>query len=239
MKRVLLQAAYILHRRPYRETSFLVELFTQEHGRLTAIAKGVRKAKSSTQGLLEPFVPLLVSWSGGGELMVLSSIEMNGKCKRLHGECLFAGFYLNELLMCLLQKWDAHPALFSAYEQTIFALQSPPLEQKVLRSFEKSLLSDLGYGLLPKTDISLHNSFSADKYYRFVPEQGLVLHEADSSSKMNAHDLFSGKSLLAIANENWQDPETLKDAKRLTRFILGPLLGARQIHSRKLFLGSL
>lgn len=231
MKRVLLQPAYILHRRSYRESSFLVDLITPLHGRLTVVARGVRKARSATQGLLQPFVPLLVSWAGNGELVTLAHIEANGEVRQLQGDSLFAGFYLNELLMCLLQKWDAHPALYFLYEKTIAVLQSQGLQEQTLRSFEKTLLEELGYGMLPKSDISLHNTFSPDKYYRFVPEHGFVLSELDDTSA----NVFSGKNLLAIAKEEWQQ-DSLRDAKRLTRFVLAPLLGSRPIYSRQLFI---
>lgn len=232
MKRIDLQSAYVLHRRPYRETSYILELFTPEHGRFGAVAKGVRKARSSTQGLLQPFYPLSVSWVGRGELMTLTQVEAQGSAAQLRGECLFAGFYLNELLICLLEKWDAHPALFALYERTLAALQTDKLEEGVLRSFEKTLLEELGYGVLPKSAAALQNSFLEDKYYRFTPDQGFVLQEAGSS----LHQAYSGKSLLAIANENWQDSEALRDAKRLMRSVLTPLLGTRTLHSRKLFI---
>lgn len=234
MKQVLLQPAFVLHRRPYRESSFLVELLTKEYGRVGAIARGVRKARSTQQGLLQPFIPLLVSWTGKGELMTLTQIEVHGKVMRLQGECLFAGFYLNELLLALLQKWDAHPALFTIYEKTLSGLEENQLEQKVLRLFEKRLLEELGYGLLPKSDISLHNTFSPDKYYRFVPEHGFVVSELGQPS--SGSYVFSGKSLLAVAREDWQDEEALQVAKRLTRLVLAPLLGPRTLYSRQLFL---
>jgi DNA repair protein RecO (recombination protein O) len=235
MKRVLLEPAYVLHRRSYRETSFLVELFTPEHGRLTVVAKGVRKARSPMPGLLQPFIPLLVSWSGRGELMTLSHTEVNGEVKRLQADCLFAGFYLNELLMCLLQKGDAHPGLYRVYENAISGLQTEVLEQKILRSFEKYLLEELGYGILPKSDVSLHNTFWPDKYYRFISEQGFVLSELGDQSQSKSN-IFSGQSLINIAKEDWQKEETLQDAKRLARFLLAPLLGSRPIYSRRLFM---
>lgn len=235
MKQVLLQPGYVLHRRAYRESSFLVEIWTPDHGRLTLVAKGVRKLRSSTQGLLQPFIPLLFSWQGRGELMTLTQVDLRGAAKHLQGECLFAGFYLNELLMCLLQKWDPQPVLFQAYEKTVLALQEDKLEQKHLRSFEKCLLEELGYGLLPKSDISLHNTFASDKYYRFIPDQGFVVSDAADQIPSNS-PVFSGKSLLAIAKEDWQNEDSLHDAKRLTRLILGPLLGERQLHSRRLFM---
>lgn len=235
MKRVTLQPAYVLHRRPYRETSFLVDLFSQEHGRVTVVASGARKTKSATQGLLQPFIPLVVSFSGKGELMALSHVEANGNVARLQGECLFAGFYLNELLTVLLQKWDAHSELYRLYEEALQGLHTSELQQAVLRTFELRLLEELGYGVLPKDSGELAAMFAAEKYYRFIPEQGFILSELDKHAPASSN-VFLGKSLLAMAQENWQDESCLKDAKRLIRFVLTPLLGARQIYSRQLFI---
>lgn len=234
MRRVSLQPAYVLHRRSYRETSFLVELFTPDYGRLTLTAKGARRHKSTAQGLLQPFTPLMVSWAGKGELMTLVGADAYGEVRHLKGDSLFAGFYLNELLMGLLERWDAHPALFKTYDQALMALQAVPLDQHALRTFEKSLLEELGYGLLFKDDMVPPESYREDKYYRFVPDQGFVISELGEDAKEKS-TLFSGKNLLAIAREDWQDEDCMRDAKRLTRFVLAPLLGNRQIHSRKLF----
>jgi DNA repair protein RecO (recombination protein O) len=231
MKRILLQPAYVLHRRSYRETSYLVELFTQAHGRLTVIARGAGK-RSSAQGLLQPFLPLLVSFAGKGELMSLIEVEANGAMKHLQGECLFAGFYLNELLMRLLQKWDAHADLYAIYENALSALQGDMLEEKTLRSFEKKLLEELGYGLLPKHNP--HHVFVEEKFYRFIPEHGFT--PCDEAHEGNTGNIFSGKNLLALAREDWQNEECLFDAKRLTRFVLAPLLGERPLYSRRLFM---
>lgn len=230
MRRVAFQPAYVLHRRPYRETSFLVELFTPEYGRLTVTAKGVRGSKSTAQGLLQAFTPLSVSWAGKGELMALASTDAQGEVRHLKGDSLFAGFYLNELLMALLERWDPHPVLFKRYDETLLALQDVPLNQHALRLFEKTLLEELGYGLTPDA-----SHFLPDKYYRFIPEQGFVISELGEDAKAKSV-LFSGKSLLAIANEDWQDEDSMRDAKRLTRFVLAPLLGSKQIYSRKLFM---
>ena len=235
MKRVSFQPAYVLHRRSYRETSFLVEIFTPEFGRLTLSAKGARKAKSGTQGLLQPFTPLQVSWSGKGELMTLVQVDACGEVRHLKGDSLFAGFYLNELLMALLHKWDAHPHLFKIYDETLLALQEIPLNQRALRIFEKILLEELGYGLMPRGDVEQNTAFNPDKYYRFVPDQGFVISELGADAKAKSA-MFSGKSLLAMANDDWSDDDSMQDAKRLTRFVLAPLLGARPIHSRKLFM---
>ena len=235
MRRVVSQPAYVLHRRSYRETSFLVEIFTPDYGRLTLSARGARNTKSTSQGLLQPFTPLMVSWAGKGELMSLAQVDACGEVRHLKGDSVFAGFYLNELLMALLERWDAHPVLFAAYDRALTSLQAVPLNQNALRTFEKTLLEELGYGLLPKDGGAQHVAYLPDKYYRFVPEQGFVISELGEDAKAKAA-LFSGKSLLAISNEDWQDEDCMRDAKRLTRFVLAPLLGNRQIHSRKLFM---
>ena len=237
MKRVSLQPAYVLHRRPYRETSFLVELLTQEYGRLTVLAKGVRQAKSPSSGLLQPFQRLLVSWAGRGDLVTLTESELAGDVSRLEGDRLFAGFYLNELLMALLERFDPHPAIYAAYGAAMSSLQADKLDERVLRSFEKKMLEELGYGLLRQSDVALKETLKPDKYYRFVPEQGFILSELGEEMKSKAN-LFSGKSLRAIADEDWRETETLRDAKRLTRFLLAPLLGSKIIHSRQLFLSN-
>lgn len=229
MSEVLLQPSFILHRRPYRETSFLVDIFTQDHGRLTVVAKGVRKPRSASPGLLQAFIPVLLSWTGKGELMTMTHVELRGQSLPLQGESLFAGFYLNELLVALLQKWDPHPDLFAVYEKTLRDLHTG-LNEKILRSFEKYLLEDLGYGLLPKSSSTL-DSIAADKNYRFIADLGFMPAEEAAI----AGNVFSGKSLLAIANEDWQDSTILQEAKRLMRLILLPLLGNKTIYSRRLF----
>lgn len=235
MKRVLLEHAYVLHRRSYRETSFLVDFFCLEHGRVTLLARGVKKRASSLPGILQPFIPLVVSWGGKGELMTLTHVEAHGDPTSLQGECLFAGLYLNELLTCLLEKGDAHPALFHAYTNALLDMRQGLLHQKTLRRFEKVLLEEIGYGPLPKIDSSLHNRFDSEQWYRFVPEHGFELSTMRGVSPASGN-VFSGKSILAMAMEQWDDPVTLQEAKRLTRLVLAPLLGNRPIYSRQLFI---
>jgi len=228
MKRVLLQEAYCLHRRAYRETSFLVDFMTPDYGRFTAVAKAARKAKSTSLGLLQPFTPLFISWYGSGELVTLTQVDLKAEAKRLQGEALYAGFYLNELLMRLIPRWDAHPKLYMAYERTLMTLGEEGLAQKTLRRFEKFLLEELGYGLLPVQNKAATSFFIEDQYYQFIPEQGWVADHKGS---------FLGKNLLAIANDDWQLEETLHTGKRLMRMMIGQLLGSQTLQSRELFLG--
>ena len=224
--RMILQPAFVLHHRPYRETSVLLDLFTQEQGRIALVAKGVRNQRSPLRALLQLFTPLLVSWQGKGELMTLSSAEPNGLPMQLRGDCLLSGFYLNELLTRLLHKHDPHPALYTIYQHTLIELQGGVLQQKTLRVFEKKLLAELGYGLQIEKVI-------AEKYYHFCPEQGLTecLENATPLTR-----IFSGKHLLAIAAEQLESEELLRDAKRLMRLALGGLLGPKPLQCRSLFI---
>jgi len=233
--RIALQPAFVLHHRAYRETSILLDLFTEEYGRVAVIARGVRQNRSRLRSLLQPFVPLLVSWQGNSELMTMLTAESNGYSRQLRGECLFSGLYLNELLMRVLHKQDPHPELYTIYQDTLLELQNAQLLHKTLRLFEKRLLETLGYGLQLKHDAAKNQDFIAGKYYRFHLEHGFeVCEEAQTAPGQGS--IFSGKSLLALATEQLDDAACLYDAKRLMRLALAPLLGERQLRSRQLFI---
>jgi DNA repair protein RecO (recombination protein O) len=231
--RISLQPAFILHRRSYRETSLLLDVLTKEHGRIGLVARGVRSQRSLLRCLLQPFIPLLISFQGKADLMNLTSIETLATPLQLHGDCLFSGFYLNELLVRVLQKNDPHPQLYTIYHQTLIELQGNKLDQKVLRLFEKKILAELGYGIPLQQDFVSGKTLSAEQLYQYVPEQGFTV--CAEPSYQDSSRIFSGKSLLALANEQLIDDESLRDAKRLMRLLLVSLLGIQKIYSRQLF----
>jgi DNA repair protein RecO (recombination protein O) len=232
--RIAIQPAYILHHRSYRETSLLIDLLTEEYGRIALIARGVRTQRSPLRSLLQPFTPLLVSWQGKSDLMTLTSVEARSAPLQLHGDCLLSGFYLNELLVRVIQKNDPHPQLYTIYQQTLLELQSNILDQKVLRLFEKKLLAELGYGVQLQYDFVTGKVILAEQFYQYFPEQGFTL--CAEQALHNQPHVFLGKSLLAFANEQLDDRDVLRDAKRLMRMLLSAILGTQQIHSRKLFI---
>jgi len=129
MRRIDFQPAYILHSRPYQESSLLLELFTQDFGRFAVIAKGVRRQKNHTRALLQAFVPLLISCSGRGELLVLKNYESKARLHLLFGKQLISALYVNELLMRLLHRFDAHETLFQVYANTLVALELSVTEE--------------------------------------------------------------------------------------------------------------
>lgn len=224
--RVILQPAYILHQRAFRETSLLLDLFTKDHGRITAVARGVRASRSRWRPLLHLFVPLLVSWQGKSELMTLIDVETQGAPMRLQGDRLLSAFYVNELMVRLLQKHDPHPSLFNHYTKTLRNLDTEALDLNVLRLFEKNLLEELGYGLPLAHDYITEQPLLADKKYHYHHDHGFT--EAEDGD-------FQGDYLIAFANGRLECDEGLHDIKRLMRKALARLLGDQPLQSRDLF----
>jgi DNA repair protein RecO (recombination protein O) len=227
--RVSLQPAFVLHTKYFRDTSLLIYLFTLEYGRVTVVARGARSAKSKSRGLLLPFVPLLVSWSGKTDLMSLSKVETNGLPYNLYGTNLLSGFYLHELLVKLLALHDPYPNVFRTYQATLKQLQDGKNIQAALRLFEKNLINNIGYGLELIKDAH-GQAINADNYYCYEYERGFV------KSIKNEDTAFSGKSLLALHNNNFADPAILNELKNLMRLILNYLLVDKPIKSRELLI---
>jgi DNA repair protein RecO (recombination protein O) len=225
--RILLEPTFVLHAKPYRETSLLVNFFTKNHGHIRAIARSARGTRSRFKGCLVPFSPLLASFSGKTDLLQTTAIEIDRAAYFLQGNNLFNGFYLNELLLKLLGKFDSYPILFDSYQETLNGLQDTSDSQKVLRIFEKKLLAELGYGLQLSQDAS-GNRVMPDAFYFYHFEHGIVICN-------NKEEGFRGSHLLAIENNQFTTDEILKDAKKLMRLVFRKLLGDYTLKSRELF----
>lgn len=232
--RVSLQPAYVLHTRPFQNTSLLVDFFTYDFGRVKAIAKGARREKSRYRSLLQLFQPLLVSFSGRSEIKTLTSLENQHGAISLTGERLFSGMYINELLIRLLLNQEEHAAIFSSYQETLAGLQNQPDLEPVLRRFELNLLADLGYAINLYEDCRDHNPIEADCVYRFTPDVGFESnHHFESEIENPRH--YSGAHLIALREMQLQDPAAAKAAKRLLRQALAAHLGEKPLNSRNLF----
>lgn len=227
--RIQLEPVFVLHTRPYSNTSLLVELLSKTHGRVVVIARSARGLKSRYQGKLQLFTPILASWSGQRELKTLGNIELNGPAFQLSGSSLLCGFYLNELLVRLLHREDPHPNVFDAYEKALSELQGEAISA-TLRTFEKTLLFRLGYGVPLKRDIQSGDPIQADVHYQFIPERGFLACE----ERPDDRQVFLGKSLLALEAEQFECETVARDSKRLMRMILSRHLGARPLKSREL-----
>ena len=242
-----MEAAYVLHTRPWRETSLIAELFTPDHGRVGVVARGARRGRRGAAGALQPFSRLRCAWRGRGELRTLITAEPE-RPLWLTGDVLAAGLYLNELLMRLLQREDGHPALFALYAATLERLAAAQPLEASLRGFEFGLLDDLGYGMPLTTDVN-GQPLAAEGLYRVEPDAGPVpvaevpvaeVPVADGVAEgggMQARHCFRGAELLGIAAGDYQDPRVRPAAKRLARLALAPHLGSRPLRSRALFAG--
>ncbi len=219
----------MLHARAYRETSQLLETFTAGFGRIGLIARGARRPKSAFRGILNPFQPLRLSWSGRGELLTLREADLGGIAADLVGDQVMAGFYVNELLMKLLQRGDPHPELFVHYATLIAEIgQGKPLEL-LLRRFELQLLGEIGYALDLEREAVNQVPLQPDQCYEFHAEGGVVPAingESDDS-------VFSGATLLAIGRMELENEKQLRDAKRLLRSVLNYHLGDRGLKTRR------
>lgn len=228
--------AVVLHAKPYRENSALCEFITEHYGRLSAVVKGVRSKKSNKKALIQPFYGVSIMWRGKSDLKTLSRIEAcNHLSVELQGKSTLCGFYVNELLIRLLNHYDPHPYLYQCYLGCIKSLALGENLEIPLRLFEGRLLQELGYA----PDWKFHSLSSerllADQYYQYDPQQGIVDCVAGGNASA-AEFRYLGASLIAIAEEDYRSPQVLKDAKRLMRQALAPHLGNRALETRKLFL---
>jgi len=234
MHHIDLNPVYILHTRPFRNTSLIVELFSKNYGRISAVARSARGLQSRYKGQLQLFTPILASWFGQHELKTLGNSELNGMPLQLNQKPLFCAFYFNELLMRLLHKEDAHPALFDFYHESLVQLQNSVSVRNnvaiILRLFEKKLLEELGYALPLTHEAKTRVPIQPDRYYEFVPNQGFFL----CDSHGNPH-CFLGAYLIAMSQDKFDDESVALSAKRLMRFALTFLLGNKPINSRELF----
>ncbi len=223
-----LASAFVLHRRPYRESSLLIEAWSRDQGRIGLVARGAGRARSRLRGLLQPFAPLLLSWSGRGELGTLTAVEEQGRPIRPPPERLLSGLYLNELLLALLARQDPHPLLFDGYREALTELGAVPDQEPVLRRFEVLLLAQLGYGLQLDREADSGKPLDATRDYRYVLDRGPLPLTASGGGMT-----ISGRSLCALARGELHEPGILREVKRLTRAALAAHLN-RPLHSRTL-----
>ncbi len=207
-RRVLLEPAWLLHHRPWSDSSRILELMTRSHGRVTLFARGARRPGSALRGTLQPFVPLLVSWTGRADGGTLTGAEIGGALQPLPPAQLMSGFYLNELLLHLLPREDRHDRLFDAYADAIRQLAGAT-DHRPLRVFELILLEELGYGLELTLDAANGEPLQPDRYYHFQPGRG-VLAVRDVAGEPGA---IRGSDVLAVSSGEFDQPAALAAAQ--------------------------
>jgi len=229
--RFSLEPAYILHSRQYRESSLLLEALSREHGRVGLVARGARATKSKWKNLLQPFRPLLLSWTQRGELGTLTGADQVASPPALTGEALFCGLYANELTIRFLQRSDPHTALFDYYRHLMMQLAMGEELQPLLRIFEKQLLQSAGFGMQLDHEHGSDLTVAADAWYSYIPESGPERRDRKQGSDKN---LVSGSALLALKSGRIEERH-LKELKHLMRRVIRHHLGGQPIASLALF----
>lgn len=212
--------AFVLHRRPYRESSALVQLFSWRYGKVSAVARITKDSR----GLLQPFIPLRLYIKGRSGLKNTSQIESDSLAIPLFGDALYSGFYLNELLYYLLPYEEPVPVIYTAYQQALVDLATAKLPlAAVLRPFELTLLTELGYGI-PDGE-----SIEADCHYQFISGEGFMICEPNPQS-------VYGADLKRLEHLDNSDSALMHQAKVLFRQLIDELLGGRVLRSRELLM---
>ena len=229
--RVKGEPGFVLHWRPYSESSLLLELYSRSYGRITAIAKGARGKKSPYRGTLRPFALITLGWSGKGEVKTLTQGEWAGPGAALAGSALFCGFYLNELLIKFLHRYDPHERLFDRYWQCIHELLNEGDQECALRYFEKVLLEEIGYGLQLEHDQTSGGKILPTSRYRYQPGVGAFVEQTDDQSGIGIH----GESLISLRAESPLSQRSQREVKQLHRAIFHNLLEGRTLVSRSVY----
>ena len=224
------ELAFVLHSYPFRETSLVLEVFSRNHGRIPLVARGARRPKSALRGLLMSFQPLALSWFGSHELRTLHSAEWQGGQPLLQGTALMCGFYLNELLLNLTARDDPHETLFDYYQITLQRLVKEVDQASILRSFEKHLLQELGYGLSLEHEAGSNKPIDAGINYRYILELGAIPDDSMSTKGLS----IAGKTLCDIAADDYTDVNSARQGKQLMRMLLNHHLGGVVLHTREL-----
>lgn len=225
-------AALVVHTRAYRETSAMVQFFTQEQGRFVGVVKGLRRGRNPVQ--MQPFSFGSLSCFGRGSMVTVTQFDSDGRFD-LVGDALIAGFYVLELISRALVEWQSEPRVFEATHRVLAELahgeQFPQDMARCLRKFETKLLDELGYGIDCSIVAESGSPIESDGYYESVRETGFVLAEASSRS-------IPGWVLLAISEQDFSHPQVLRVAKQLNQQALEPLIGSQPIVSRSLLSGA-
>jgi len=228
--KVDLTPAFVLHQRPYQESSVLLDVFSEQYGRASLIAKGVRKNKRNQSGLLQLYQPLLLSWTGRGDLPIVTNIEVDKPRYILQSEASLCGLYVNELVVKLLPLNLPEKDVFKAYQQILSYLQQGDHIEIKLRLFEKQLLSHLGYGLALEYDVETGQKVVQEQRYIYQADSGL--YRVQGQEQLPS---ISGRSLKHLVDECGFDKESLSEIKQVMRSVIHFYLGGKPLQSRALF----
>jgi DNA repair protein RecO (recombination protein O) len=230
-RRVQQQPGYILHHRPFRETSQILDIVTRDYGKIALVARGSRGSRSRLAGVLRPFLPLKVSWVAKSDLGTLTGAEASGPPAGMRGDAMLSAFYVNELLLNFLHRHDPQAEIFELYAAVILGLVGNENVAAQLRSFELEFLRLLGYAVDLDHVAGTRDALHAKQNYEYRMEQGAVAVDREEGGLV-----FPGAVLSAISERRFGQPDILRAANRLLREIVNFHLGGKELKSRKVLL---
>ncbi|MBQ4877068.1 DNA repair protein RecO [Pseudoalteromonas luteoviolacea] len=238
--------AYLLHRRPYRDSQVMLNMLVEGVGQLSMLARIKGKRALRQNASLQPFTCLLVRYAGKYDLKYLNDFEIQSPPMMFKGTDLYCAFYLNELshriipvnepldhVFCLYQEhlkqlYDiGNTMAIVSHEQQLKKAENSEQIEGILRNYEFQLLHELGVGIEFDYD-AFGAPIEEANYYQFVREVGFCPSDDIQRS-------FSGQTLLAIAHGEYSSLISRRQAKALSRYLLKPLLGNKPLKSRELF----
>ena len=229
MQRYVGEPAFVLHARPWRETSLLVEVLTADHGRIGLVARGVQGPKRHVlRAALQPLQSIRFDAVQRGELAQLSAAEAVDAVPLLRGDAGMAAFYLNELCMRLAPRQDPQPELHAAYAVTRQRLGSGESLAWTLRRFERDLLEALGVGFALDVDRDDQPLDPAARYL-LDPEHGPRRALNDRGGAR--HVAATGCGLLALAADEIPGRDDLASLRLPLRALLLHYLDGRGLKS--------
>lgn len=205
-RRITDEPAFVLHSHPWSESSLILEVFTRHQGRVVLVAKGAKKPTSNFRPLLLPLQPLQLTYTmpvaegsaGAQAIYPIKGVQWSGGHTLPTGEALWAGLYVNELLMRLLAREDPHSALFDLYAgivRVLAGVQESVALEPALRAFEVLLLYELG--LLPQLNChtTTQRPLQPHTHYTLTPHAGLGL---ASATTIPMHAALTGAQWIAL-----------------------------------------
>jgi len=217
--------AFLLHQRPYGNTSVMAEMFTLDNGRISVIAKGAKKPKSKFFGVLSPFSKLRITYRGKSELKTLTNVDKEDIFSDSFSKLSYTLLYINELLIKILPQGAPQKELFDLYDKFLLEIKTSNEIDIILRRFEIDLLEMLGYGINFINEVDSGQSIDADKLYDFVPELGF---------KESPNGIFNGKEIISISKLDFENINK-KKFKSLTTMAIGYSLDGGDLKSRQIF----
>lgn len=225
--------AYVLHTKAFQESSLIIQLFSQEFGRLSVLAKGVKgKRSQARKAILQPFQEIFAEIVGRGELKTLAHCELSNPslnyAMSLKHKSLVCAYYANELIGRALPEHQEYLSIYTAYGELLARLNSNQNLAMGLRRFEMSLLTSIG--IAPDCQVDLDEQpICAEKFYLLLPQTGFKL-----ANKTELQQAFCGGAVLALDGRDANSRE-LKQAQQITRLLLAEVIGNRPLQSRKMW----